>query len=359
MLNENTAGEVEAKGTLPLKFSVNAKSAYFTRNNKATLVVRTNDPANKTYNYHIFMDKNGAPVVEATEAVVAAKQGITTNVPVTVNDLDGDAFTVSVDDQSGFATVAEYCNENGTQEGITLTDGTFNVAAGKTLKMTVALNPEYGKENVGPHKFEINATDANGNAGTTTVDYSVVFTNRAPEFIGEKEMTVGKGTVSQVVYYNTLFNDPDGDEMTFKVTTADESIAQVYGSANGFVVSGNRLGYTKLNIVATDSENVSTEQTISLAVVNATGIDAISLGDGMIAAVAVDDVVYVKLGMDAADAKITILTNGGMLVGEADASDVKAGSVTTVKLASAAAPGVYIASVVADGKQYDVKFVVK
>ena len=359
LLNENTAGEVEAKGTLPLKFSVNAKSAYFTRNNKATLVVRTNDPANKTYNYHIFMDKNGAPVVEATEAVVAAKQGITTNVPVTVNDLDGDAFTVSVDDQSGFATVAEYCNENGTQEGITLADGTLNVAAGKTLKMTVGINPEYGKENVGPHKFEINATDANGNAGTTTVDYSVVFTNRAPEFIGEKDMTVGKGTVSQVVYYNTLFNDPDGDEMTYKVTTADESIAQVYGSANGFVVSGNRLGYTKLNIVATDSENSSTTQTISLAVVNATGIDAVTLGDGMIAAVADGDVVYVKLGMDAADAKITILTNGGMLVGEADASNVKAGSVTTVKLASAAAPGVYIASVVADGKQYDVKFVVK
>ena len=93
--------------------------------------------------------------------------------------------------------------------------------------------------------------------------------------------------------------------------------------------------------------------------VNATGIDAISLGDGMIAAVADGDVVYVKLGMDAADAKITILTNGGMLVGEADASNVKAGSVSTVKLASAAAPGVYIASVVADGKQYDVKFVVK
>ena len=72
-----------------MQFEVNAKSAYFAKNNKATLVVKSNDPYNKLYNYHIYLDKNAAPVITAPEGETTVPEASKAMVPVTVADAEG------------------------------------------------------------------------------------------------------------------------------------------------------------------------------------------------------------------------------------------------------------------------------
>ena len=46
-------------------------------------------------------------------------------VPVTVADAEGEAFTVSLNDADGIASVESYANEDGTQKGISESNGTY------------------------------------------------------------------------------------------------------------------------------------------------------------------------------------------------------------------------------------------
>ena len=127
LLYEKKEGEIAPGEALPVQFEVNAKSAYFSKNNKATLVVKSNDPNNKLYNYHIYLDKNAAPVITAPEGETTVPEASKAVVDVTVADAEGEAFTVSLEDADGIAAVKSYENENGTQDGISESNGTYTV----------------------------------------------------------------------------------------------------------------------------------------------------------------------------------------------------------------------------------------
>ena len=194
LLNEKKEGEVAAGESLPVEFEVNAKSAYFSKNNKATLVVKSNDPMNKLYNYHIYLDKNAAPVITAPEGETTVPEASKAMVPVTVADAEGEAFTVSLNDADGIASVESYANEDGTQEGISESNGTYTVEAGGSLKLNVALAPDYGT--AGKHTFTVNAKDESGNVSSAVVNYNVEHTNRAPKYVGPDDLAL-KGSDSR------------------------------------------------------------------------------------------------------------------------------------------------------------------
>ena len=361
LLNEKKEGEIAPGESLPVQFEVNAKSAYFAKNNKATLVVKSNDPMNKLYNYHIYLDKNAAPVITAPEGETTVPEASKAMVPVTVADAEGEAFTVSLNDADGIASVESYANEDGTQEGISESNGTYTVEAGGSLKLNVALAPDYGT--AGKHTFTVNAKDESGNVSSAVVNYNVEHTNRAPKYVGPADLALKGGETSAQYYFADFFEDADGDAMTFSAQIADPSLAALYKSENGIIIVAKQVsGSTNINVVATDVNGASTTGVIVLTVDAATGISNVvtgaSKGDVTVNGDAENGNLNVTIGADADKVVLSVYSNAGQLMAQKTLQNVHAGDKASVALGKVAA-GVYHLVANVDGKTSAVKFVAK
>ena len=361
LLNEKKEGEIAPGEALPVQFEVNAKSAYFAKNNKATLVVKSNDPYNKLYNYHIYLDKNAAPVITAPEGETTVPEASKAMVPVTVADAEGEAFTVSLNDADGIATVESYENEDGTQDGISENNGTYTVEAGGSLKLNVALAPAYGT--AGKHSFAVNAKDEAGNVSSAVVNYNVEHTNRAPKYVGPADLVLKGGETSAQYYFADFFEDADGDAMTFSAQIADPSLAALYQSENGFIIAAKQMpGSTNINVVATDANGASTTGVIALTVDVATGISNVvaggSKGDVAVNGDAENGNLNVTIGADADKVVLSVYSNAGQLMAQKTLQNVHAGDKAGVALGKVAA-GVYHLVANVDGKTSAVKFAAK
>ena len=361
LLNEKKEGEIAPGEALPVQFEVNAKSAYFAKNNKATLVVKSNDPYNKLYNYHIYLDKNAAPVITAPEGETTVPEASKAMVPVTVADAEGEAFTVSLNDADGIATVESYENEDGTQDGISESNGTYTVEAGGSLKLNVALAPAYGT--AGKHSFAVNAKDEAGNVSSAVVNYNVEHTNRAPKFVGPADLVLKGGETSAQYNFADFFEDADGDAMTFSAQIADPSLAALYQSENGIIIAAKQMpGSTNINVVATDANGASTTGVITLTVDVATGISNVvaggSKGDVAVNGDAENGNLNVTIGADADKVVLSVYSNAGQLMAQKTLLNVHAGDKAGVALGKVAA-GVYHLVANVDGKTSAVKFAAK
>ena len=361
LLNEKKDGEIAPGKAIPVQFEVNAKSAYFAKNNKATLVVKSNDPMNKLYNYHIYLDKNAAPVITAPEGETTVPEASKAMVPVTVADAEGEAFTVSLNDADGIASVESYENEDGTQEGISESNGTYTVEAGGSLKLNVALVPDYGT--AGKHTFTVNAKDESGNVSSAVVNYNVEHTNRAPKYVGPDDLALKGGETSAQYYFADFFEDADGDAMTFSAQIADPSLAALYKSENGIIIAAKQVsGSTNINVVATDAKGASTTGVIVLTVDAATGISNVvagaSKGDVTVNGDAENGNLNVTIGADADKVVLSVYSNAGQLMAQKTLQNVHAGDKASVALGKVAA-GVYHLVANVDGKTSAVKFVAK
>lgn len=361
LLNEKKDGEIAPGAAIPVQFEVNAKSAYFAKNNKATLVVKSNDPYNKLYNYHIYLDKNAAPVITAPEGETTVPEASKAMVPVTVADAEGEAFTVSLNDADGIASVESYANEDGTQEGISESNGTYTVEAGGSLKLNVALVPDYGT--AGKHTFTVNAKDESGNVSSAVVNYNVEHTNRAPKYVGPADLALKGGETSAQYYFADFFEDADGDVMTFSAQIADPSLAALYLSENGIIIAAKQVsGSTNINVVATDANGASTTGVIALTVDAATGISNVvagaSKGDVTVNGDAENGNLNVTIGADADKVVLSVYSNAGQLMAQKTLQNVHAGDKASVALGKVAA-GVYHLVANVDGKTSAVKFAAK
>ena len=361
LLNEKKEGEIAPGEALPVLFEVNAKSAYFSKNNKATLVVKSNDPYNKLYNYHIYLDKNAAPVITAPAGETTVPEASKAMVPVTVADAEGEAFTVSLNDADGIASVESYANEDGTQEGISESNGTYTVEAGGSLKLNVALVPDYGT--AGKHTFTVNAKDESGNVSSVVVNYNVEHTNRAPKYVGPADLALKGGETSAQYYFADFFEDVDGDVMTFSAQIADPSLAALYQSENGIIIAAKQVsGSTNINVVATDANGASTTGVIALTVDAATGINNVvadaSKGDVTVNGDAENGNLNVTIDADADKVVLSVYSNAGQLMAQKTLQNVHAGDKASVALGKVAA-GVYHLVANVDGKTSAVKFVAK
>ena len=361
LLNEKKEGEIAPGEALPVLFEVNAKSAYFSKNNKATLVVKSNDPYNKLYNYHIYLDKNAAPVITAPEGETTIPEASKAMVPVTVADAEGEAFTVSLNDADGIASVESYANEDGTQKGISESNGTYTVEAGGSLKLNVALVPDYGT--AGKHTFTVNAKDESGNVSSVVVNYNVEHTNRAPKYVGPADLALKGGETSAQYYFADFFEDVDGDVMTFSAQIADPSLAALYQSENGIIIAAKQVsGSTNINVVATDANGASTTGVIALTVDAATGINNVvadaSKGDVTVNGDAENGNLNVTIDADADKVVLSVYSNAGQLMAQKTLQNVHSGDKASVALGKVAA-GVYHLVANVDGKTSAVKFVAK
>lgn len=348
-----TAGTVEVGKTAEIKLDLTASAAYYDKGNKATLVVRSNDPENRVYNYHIYLDRNGAPVITAPKSTTTAPQGGSALVKVSVADEEGDAFKVSVADANSITSIDSYANADGTQEGLSLADGVLSVAAGKTASISVKVAPTFDT-NAGLNLFTVYATDANGNESQADVKINIEATNRAPQYIGADDYTLAAGTMSSEFAWTSLFEEPDGESMTFDATVVANDAATVYKSNTGFVIGTKKESETTLVLSATDEQGAKTTVKIPLHITGATGISGVGADESGISA----DGSAVTVNGDADNAEVYLYDVAGKLLAHASAKNLHAGDKVNLGIGTLA-QGVYTVIANIDGKTAAAKFAVK
>ena len=190
-------------------------------------------------------NRESSLVFTAPEGETTVPEASKATVAVTVADAEGEPFIVSQEDADGIAAVESYENEDGTQESITVVDGVYSVEEGTSLKLNVVLAPAYGT--AGKHTFKVTATDESDNVSSITVNYNVEHTNRPPEYVGATELAMKVGETSGQYHFAELFNDVDGDKMTYTTSVEDASVATVFKSEEGFIVAYYSLNGTRFN----------------------------------------------------------------------------------------------------------------
>lgn len=353
LLDGTTEGTLEVGQEKEVKFQLDPESAYFERNNKAVIVIKTNDPENPLVNYPVTLNRNAAPSITLPEGTLTVPETQTAEMHVTVEDAEGELFIVNIDDESGIASITEgtLTAADGTTQPAEIADQSIAVPAGNKLDMTVKLAPGYGT--AGQHTVKISAMDLSFNERTVNAIYNVEFTNRAPVYEGDEEMTVYVGQTTGVIAYETVFTDPDGDQMTFSAEMADNSAASIFTSEAGFILSGNAVGDALLTLTATDANGGKTVQEVQVSVVPATGIGSVEAGSGIsVSPNPVVDRLNVVLGEAADNVNYYVYDNAGSMVATAHADHKAAGEAQTIDM-GACAPGVYRVKVTADGKQYN------
>lgn len=353
LLDTETAGEIAPGGSTAVKFEIDAAQAYYDKGNRATLVIKSNDPMSRLVNYHVTLDKNGAPQVTAPEGTVTVREAGEAMLPVTVADAEGDAFTVSVSDESGIASIGSFTNAEGTQEGVSEADGVISVGAGKSLKLNISLKPGYGT--AGRHTVAVMAADATANSSAADIVYNVEHTNRAPEYTGAREITVCKGQNTGVMSYATMFTDPDGDEMTFEADMAGNKYAELMTNEYGFMLIGNAEGEAQLTLKATDAGGDATSVSVAVKVSGASGIGSVGAGgkDVTVYPNPVADRTSVTMAEAADNVTYSVYDNGGRLVGSSHAARKAAGEPHEIDM-SRLGSGVYRLVVAADGRSHTV-----
>lgn len=320
--------------------------------------MRSNDPSKRVYNYHVYLNRNGAPTVTAPKSTTTVAQGGTATVKLNVADTEGDAFTVSIADDTNVASIETVANADGTQDGIAIdNDGVVSVEAGRSLTLGVKLAPDYDVP-AGLATFTVTATDRNGNSSQTAVTYSVEATNRAPVYTGIDEYTLGVGALSAEYSWTSLFTDPEGDDMTYNAYVLSPEAAVIYKSDNGFVIAAKKIADTELVLAATDSNGSTTTVKKPLKIVSASSIGNVEAGNGTLTVDADESKVVVTVGEYMANATFYLYDAAGKLLGKLHADNVVAGRSLNFN-SGRLIQGVYTVLVSADGKTQVAKFAVR
>ncbi len=332
LLNSELEGEIAPGSTLDVNLEINAASAYFDKDNKAIVVIKSNDPLNKLVNYPVTFNQNAAPVITVPEGTTTVAEAATAEINVYVADAEGEAFTVEMTDESGIASISSP----------EATDGVISVAAGESLNMVITLAPDYGM--AGQHSLTIIATDAKGKVSEKSIIYNVEFTNRKPVYVGESIISVGMGQTA-AFSYSSLFNEPDGGEMTFSVSMPENDKAEMFTNNSGFILSGKALGQTRLTLNAADSYGATESVDVTVEVIDPSGIGYVmangDAGNGInVYPNPVIDFTNVTLADAAENINYSIFDNSGRLILSTNVESKAAGQPHVIDM-SAFDAGIY------------------
>ena len=153
-------------------------------------------------------------------------------------------------DPDGDALAYAATSSNWSIAGVSVSDATLRVAGVGQGEATVT----------------VTATDAGGLSASQA--FSVTVPNRAPEAVGQiddAETHVGE---SIEVSLSGHFSDPDGDALTYEVTSTDSSIASVSVSGGILRVAGVGQGEATVTVTASDAGGLSASQTFTATVPN-------------------------------------------------------------------------------------------
>lgn len=284
LVDTATEGTVAVGESTEVKLQLNAASARLEKGNKAVLVIKSNDPNMPTYNYSIYFDVNGKPVIEGPTSKVYARENETTTIDFTISDPDYDDLTITVVDESGIAnTKVVTANTYDTNAEITTDENGVVTVKGATmeLSLSVELTPEYGQ--AGNYTMAVSVVDSKSHRVNAKVSYEVEHVNRAPIAVAAMtSLNVTVGQLSEVINFADLFEDPDGDDLTYTLSVPDNSMVEAYTTSTGVIFLGKAVGITIAQVTANDGNETVTAN-IMINVAEQSSINEIAAaGNGLV-----------------------------------------------------------------------------
>ena len=277
MLNPESdkTGTIAPGESLNVKFRLSAIDAPMDKDNKAVLVIKSNDPAQPVVNFPIVLDKNAAPSITAPSNITYAKEGALTKVEFNVVDIENDDFTLRLDDNGNMAKLEVTAIDETAIIEVTENAATVrNAPAG--VKVIANITPEFGTQ--GNYALTLTATDAYSNESYESARYLVEHVNRAPRVVATSDyMTMMATTTSDIISFADMFEDPDGDELTYEMTISPDDIVTAFKADASAIFVANEVGVVIVRITATDPAGAQAVHAFELEVTEFDGVENISI----------------------------------------------------------------------------------
>ena len=222
---------------------------------KASLVIRTNDVNNAELSLPVTLHVNEAPRLINKPNIIVLNEGDEILTEIEIEDTENHEVSVNLENLPSWIS---FNSEN-------------NI-------LKISKTPDY--DNEGVHEVNITLEDEHNAIYNTTLTIEVMNTNRAPEIIFTDDLEYNSIDIYDNLTYDTFFTDPDGDDMTFSIHILDKSIINNFNSDNGFVLHTLKVGTTTLEVTATDSYGSKTQSNITVTISNALNIDGYNI-DGL------------------------------------------------------------------------------
>ncbi len=215
----------------------------------------------------------------------------TTTITVTADDSNGgtetDDFTLTISNVNDAPVVANAISDQSENEGfasntIDLTnvftdeDGdvlTFTATSSDESVATVSINGStltYTEVANGTTTITVTADDSNG--GTETYDFTltIIDVNEAPivlNALADEEQEEGFETLT--VDLSDVFEDGDGDVLTYTVSVDDESVVTAFAGSSDLTITEVSPGETTITVTAEDGRGGSVSDAFNITIIKA------------------------------------------------------------------------------------------
>ena len=199
----------------------------------------------------------------------------------------------------------------------------------------------------------VTATDPEGLSAEST--FEVTVPNRAPEAVGTIADVEVEVDASEVVDIADNFSDPDGDALTYSVTSSSPSRVEASVSGSTLTVKGLSKGGAKVTATARDSEGLTARQTFEVTVPNRAPEALVRLSEE----VSVGDAVSVDASSYFSDPDGDALTYSATSSSPSTVSVSVSGAVVTVVALAKGTATVTMTATDTDGLSAESSFVVR
>ncbi|BDC99189.1 S8 family serine peptidase [Persicobacter psychrovividus] len=236
-----SAGAVDSGASQDIELAFDASYSVMSEN-LAKVIAVSNDPVNDAPEVMISMKMNQAPMFELGESsAFDINEGETLVLELMATDAEGDDFEY---------TLAEAYEGLETE----VRDGAFF--------LTYATDYEHE----GNYEFVVYATDEYGFQSMHTVALTVNDVNRAPEASDMDQLILYVTEKSRTIAFADLFEDLDGDQVNYAITTTDETIAHGVQVQDSLMIFPIAAGDVEIVLVADDSRGGATTLSLEVSV---------------------------------------------------------------------------------------------
>jgi len=194
----------------------------------------------------------------------------------------------------------------------------------------------------GTYKSKLVITDLYGASSELNFNYTIL-ENHVPEVVSklpDQIFNVRSQTIE--LKESDYFKDDDGEQLSYTITNTDENVANVNYSKGIIYITSLNLGYSEVNVTATDIRGASVTQTFRILVRESS--EAVDLYPNP-----VKDYLYVRTSEEAS-ADLKVVSSLGKIVFE-DTLNLSPFTPATVDMREMAG-GIYTVQVVYNGETY-------
>ncbi|WP_162431038.1 S8 family serine peptidase [Christiangramia aestuarii] len=240
-VTESNSGSIGAGASMNMDVQLHPSRAT-KASNFAMLNIETNDPEMELVSIPVILDINQAPDLVGDE-MYYVNENERLNISLGTSDLEGD-----------LVAGARMAEANPKTE--------LNFAEGM---VDFSFSPDF--EDAGIHSFDVILEDENGIEGTSTIKVKVIDVNRAPEANLISNQTLNLYTGEYLLDLNSVFTDPDGDQVSLLTPTSSNEVVEIFVNDNNMLVSPSTLGTSTITLKGVDGRGGEITTTFDVMVV--------------------------------------------------------------------------------------------